>query len=208
MIVSQTQEMELPRPRRSASDIVWSALPPGEHLVQLYTDDQALLGLLEAFVAGGLATGESVVLVATREHVDAVDARLRDRDLAIEAARERGHYLTVDASVARDAILVQGWPDAGRVRAMAAELLAKARRGGRPVRVFGEIVALLWRDGHGAAALELERIWHVLCHEEQFSLLCAYPHDDFGPGEAEAVHAIRAAHSRVLACEGAIAQAG
>ena len=208
MIVSQPQEMDLPRPERSASDTFWGGLAPGEHLVQLYTDERALLGLLEAFVAGGLANGESVVLIATRDHLDALERRLRNRDLAIEAARERGHYLTVEADVARDAILVEGWPDAARVRALAGDLLARARRGGRQVRVFGEAVALLWGRGEGAAALELERLWHGLCQEHGFPLLCAYPQEGFNPGEADAVHAICAAHHRILPCEGAIAQAG
>lgn len=200
-------DMEFPRQGRSPADIVWDRLAPGEHLVQLYTDEQAFLGLLESFVAGGLASGESVALIATREHIEALDARLRARDLAIDAARERGHYVTEDAAGARNAILVDGWPDPERVRALAGDLLARARSGGRQVRIFGEAVALLWRDGQGDAALELEQIWHDLCHEERFPLLCAYPRVDFGPGDAAAVRAICAAHSRVLPCERATVQA-
>ncbi len=46
---------------------------------------------------------------------------------------------------------------------------------GRGVRVFGEMVAVLWDAGHVSAAIELETIWNHLGGEVPFTLFSAYP---------------------------------
>jgi hypothetical protein len=44
-----------------------------------------------------------------------------------------------------------------------------------PVRIYGEVVALLWAAGQVNAALELEGLWNDLGREIPFSLFCGYP---------------------------------
>ncbi len=44
-----------------------------------------------------------------------------------------------------------------------------------PVRIYGEVVALLWAAGHVNAALELEGLWNELGRQIPFSLFCGYP---------------------------------
>jgi hypothetical protein len=43
-----------------------------------------------------------------------------------------------------------------------------------PVRIFGEMAATLWTQGHPQAAIRLEALWNELATQENFSLLCAY----------------------------------
>ena len=47
--------------------------------------------------------------------------------------------------------------------------------GGRPVRAYGEMVALLWDDGLVNAAIQLEAMWNELGRAHSFSLFCGYP---------------------------------
>ena len=54
-------------------------------------------------------------------------------------------------------------------------LLRQAANAGRPVRVFGEMVSLLWDAGQTDAAIEVEAMWNELGGQYPFSLLCAYP---------------------------------
>jgi hypothetical protein len=56
-------------------------------------------------------------------------------------------------------------------------LVTQARGEGqaRQVRVFGEMVALLWADGDRNGALVLEGLWNELTRRLSFPLLCAYP---------------------------------
>ena len=56
-------------------------------------------------------------------------------------------------------------------------MLRQAARAGRPVRVFGEMVSLLWDASLSDAAIEVEAMWNELGAQYPFSLLCAYPAD-------------------------------
>ncbi len=55
-------------------------------------------------------------------------------------------------------------------------LIERTVTGEKPIRIFGELVALLWQQGNHTAALHLETLWNELCPGvHPFSLLCAYP---------------------------------
>ncbi len=75
----------------------------------------------------------------------------------------------------------------------------EATRSGRPVRVYGELVALLWDAGDIAGAIELETLWNDLGCEMSFSLYCSYPTasiDD--PDRAKGLHSICQLHTSVV----------
>ncbi|MDP8931195.1 MAG: MEDS domain-containing protein [Actinomycetota bacterium] len=46
---------------------------------------------------------------------------------------------------------------------------------GRDVRIYGEMVALLWEEGNILAAMALEDLWNQFAGSRAFSLMCAYP---------------------------------
>jgi hypothetical protein len=54
-------------------------------------------------------------------------------------------------------------------------LIADAGQGERPVRAYGEMVALLWDAGLVNDAVQLEQMWDSLGLSHSFSLLCSYP---------------------------------
>jgi hypothetical protein len=47
-------------------------------------------------------------------------------------------------------------------RSVVGRLMSKAARSGRPVRAYGEMVALLWDAGHLDAAIDVELLWNEL----------------------------------------------
>ena len=55
----------------------WGQMSETEHAVQVYRDDNTFLDSLESFVASGLRSGESVILIATATHLHEVEKRLR-----------------------------------------------------------------------------------------------------------------------------------
>src|SRR4029434_1895112 len=70
------------------------------------------------------------------------------------------------------------------------------------VRVFGEMVALLWAEGNMDAALQLEMLCNDLVTLHPFSLLCAYPLRGFTQAtHAQPLLTICAAHSHVIPAE-------
>ena len=96
--------------------------------------------------------------------------------------------------------MVDGWPDDAAFLEVVTGLLTRARGdGGRRVRAFGEMVAVLWAEGYCGATVRLEYLWQNLCRQEAFSLFCAYPKSGFTGDMTVSLQNICAAHSRVLA---------
>src|SRR4051812_24232012 len=54
---------------------------PGEHFAQVYEDDTVLLDAVSSYVREGLQTGAAAVVIATREHLDALGSMLRNARL-------------------------------------------------------------------------------------------------------------------------------
>jgi len=85
-----------------------------------------------------------------------------------------GRYLTRDARETMASLMVGGWPSPAGFWQAINPLIQRAAATAPPVRVFGEIVALLWESGQLGAALELEALWNELAAHYPFGLVCGY----------------------------------
>ena len=181
------------------TEMFWGEISPCEHLVQFYDDEAPFLDSLEGFVAGGLRGGEGVVVIATPDHLAALEARLRGSGtFNLDAHGIRDRYIALDADQVLSSFMVDGWPDDALFKAVVSSLLERAGEGGRRVRAFGEMVALLWQRGDTGATVRLEHLWHQLCHERGFSLFCAYPRIGFTQNADESIREICDAHSKII----------
>jgi len=180
----------------SNSDL-WGA--PCEHLVQFYDNDEDFLGVLEQFVADGLTAQEGVVVIATPAHLSALHWRLLKRGPDVYSAMQSDQYLALSAEAMLSIFMVGGWPDDERFNAFVSDILARASVGGRRVRAFGEMVAILWAQGNSSATVRLESLWQNLCEQHQFRLLCAYPKGGFSVESGDSVQHICSSHTRVIA---------
>jgi signal transduction histidine kinase len=108
----------------------------------------------------------------------------------------------LDAAELLNAIMRDGAPQPDCFAAIVGEIVARAAEGERRVRIFGELVALLWAEEKYAGALALENLWNELRQTHSFTLLCGYPLSSFG-GEAlaEPLSEVCAEHSRVIPAE-------
>lgn len=189
---------EVTYPRRSPTEVCWEEEGQDDHSVQIYADTQSFLDALDGFVSGGLRAGESVIVIATPAHRRALDRILRRRGHDLDQAQAENRYLPVDADEALAQFMVNGWPDDTLFNALINKLLARARGPGRQVRAFGEMVAILWEQGHNDATVHLEYLWNKLCAEERFCLFCAYPRSGFTQDAQESIRTICAHHTRVI----------
>jgi hypothetical protein len=181
-------------------EVFWGEIAQCEHLVQIYGDDETFLDALGGFVEGGLRAGEGVVVIATAEHLRALSARLRAVGVDIDTPAMRDQYLSFDADRVLAMFMLNGWPDDYLFEQIVTTLIARAGKGGaRRVRAFGEMVALLWSQGHAGATVRLEHLWNRMCEQRGLSLLCAYPKIGFTQDADASLREICAAHSKVLA---------
>lgn len=140
----------------------------GGHAVQFYGNDQDLAVSAARFLGAGLAAGGSAVVVATAEHRLALQA-------CLPSTVADGQLISVDAGEMLHSFLASGRLDGPRFREAADSLIGRAAGAGRPVRIYAEMVALLWDAGQVALALELEKLWNGLAARQPFALLCGYP---------------------------------
>lgn len=152
-----------------------------EHAVQFYDSPEALAEVVADFVHHGLWSGEAVVLVVVPEHGRRICAALEARGVDLQHVQHERRLVLLDAVRTLRRLMIGATPDRATFRTEVGGVLAgafAASTSGR-VRAYGEMVDVLWRDGHREAALAIERLWSELQRERRFALLCAYALDGF-----------------------------
>ena len=165
------------------------------HLVHFYDQDDELAAGVGAYVAETIRAGGTAIVIATEAHRQIFTARLERAGLYPCPAN--ASLLMLDAHEAADALLIDGRIAPHRFDKLIGDLVREAAGRRRPLRAYGEIVAVLWADGHVRAALELEDLWNDLGREVDFSLYCAYPRA-WMDGVGEAFHDVCRQHSAVV----------
>lgn len=154
-----------------------------EHLVEFYENDAFLVASVRDYLVPALREGEAALVVATGPHRHAFDAALAGTDVDLGAAESEGRYVAVDAEETLSRFMTERGPDPLRFRTVVDDLVARVNGAGRPVRVYGEMVAVLWAEGDIVAAMALEDHWNDLARRHPLTVLCAYPTDGFGRAE-------------------------
>ena len=168
------------------------------HVVQFYGHEEELADrvagdLLETLRGEGVA-----VVIATPDHRRAFEARLAQAGADLAAAALDGTYLAVDASDTIHALMTGGRLDRDAFGRVIGGLIQRAGHGGRPVRAYGEMVAVLWDAGLVNVAVQLEEMWDELGLRHSFSLFCGYPASSVGDGHLEAFADLCRLHRSVV----------
>ena len=173
-----------------------------EHVVQFYESDDYLMDDVAAYVGSALRHGDAAVVIATGPHRAGVNARLRARGHDLGGAAAEDRYVELDADDTLATFMVDGAPDPRLFEAAIGGVLARAGAGGRSVRAFGEMVALLAAAGKLEATVRLEELWSDLQRRHSFSLLCAYPMRGLGGAAlADLLADVCTCHTRVVPVE-------
>jgi PAS domain S-box-containing protein len=177
-----------------------------DHTVQFYEDDRYLVDSLTEFVRTVLDSGDAAVVVATGQHLAALELRLIAQGIDIEHLARDDGYIPLEAEATLKRIMRNGQLDASLFFDLFDHVLDRASSGvgtsERYVSVFGELVALLAADEDSAPALALERLWNELAERRTFSLLCAYSMNLFSrTHDAETLSDICDLHGRVVPAE-------
>ena len=159
------------------SETIWILAEPlpRDHIAQLYSEEKILTEALGMFVGYGLRSGEAVILMMTEPHRSALMQRLETDAFDLERLQRDGQLTLAGAEEMLPRFMVDGMPDPTLFKAAVGGVIAKAKADGRydRVRVFGEMVDLLWRNNL-PAAVRLEQMWDDLIEAYDISLFCAY----------------------------------
>jgi anti-sigma regulatory factor (Ser/Thr protein kinase) len=152
----------------------------GAHVVRFYERDGELADAVSGYLGGALANDEAAIAVATPEHMARFEEEMTSAGVDVQAALEDNRLVVLDASETLDRFMRDGWPEEAAFDDVIGGVLRSANAAGRPVRAYGEMVAVLWDSGLISAAVRLEELWNGLAERTPFSLFCAYPAEIVG----------------------------
>jgi hypothetical protein len=153
-----------------------SAVSPQCDTVRFYEGDGPLARLVAEFLIEGFDAGSPGIVIATADQRTAVIQQLADRAIDVDALLRARRLLLLDATEMLSAFMANGCPDPRRFRIRMTEAIAEACRV-QPdctVRLFGQMVDVLWQQGRQDAAIRLEVLWNQLPRNAACPVVSAY----------------------------------
>ena len=139
------------------------------HEILFCSDEAVLLNSLTRFIAAALSAGNAAIVWATESHRDSLLQRLHALGVDIDAAIQRGTYVSSDAAET---------PDRVRMLEAIKGLSKAAANAGKEyprVAVCGERAGRLWAAGKTEEAIRLEKLCDDLAKTQDVDILCVYP---------------------------------
>ncbi|HET6994406.1 MAG TPA: MEDS domain-containing protein [Chitinophagaceae bacterium] len=183
---------------KSPSQVFWGEIATFDHTVQIYENDKVFLNTLESFAGAGLIAGDSVIIIATAEHLQALKDRLSRHGFNMSFLESAGRFIGLDATDTLNRFMVNGIPDKTLFTECITQLIRHAKTASGRFRAFGEMVAVLWKQGAQEAAMKLEEFWNGLHSQDKFTLFCAYPKAGFTSDTTGEIKTVCCAHSKVI----------
>jgi MEDS: MEthanogen/methylotroph, DcmR Sensory domain len=150
------------------------------HIVHLYDcNERTLIPRVARYLREALESGGQALAVVIPAHRSALVAELRREGVQVEVSRVNGSLEILDATWGLQSFLVNGYPDAQRFFANIGGPIRRLAARPGTLRVYGEMVGLLWSAGQYPAAVRLEQLWNRLLRSVDFELYCGYPIDVF-----------------------------
>ncbi len=172
-------------------------MTPTIHFVQFFNATDHLVESVAAFTRDGILEDATCIVVATAEHRKAIEATLAHEGLDLRALSAQYKYIALDAHRLLSTFMVEGEPDQHQFHFNVGLLMRQAAARGRPLRIFGEMVAVLVDMGRMDAAVMLEELWNELSRQEDFTLFCGYSAAAFH-GDHRSRARVGALHNHVI----------
>jgi DcmR-like sensory protein len=174
---------------REPWDQVVADAAPGDHIVQLYQDQEFLSRAVCRYARAGLANEEGIILFATPTHWNAVRPRLEAEGVDVSAAQERGQLTVFDADELLARFMRGARPDPPTFNDVIGDIIGQAHVGGsyQKLRAWGEMVNVLWERGDVAASMNLEDLFDQLNKIVQIVMFCSFLMDNFNGDVHEAM---------------------
>jgi hypothetical protein len=173
------------------------------HAVRFYEDDDSLCRIVAEFLGEGFLAKEPAIVLATSAHRRLIVACLTERGLDVERLQAKGDLFLLDAEDTLSKFMTDDSVDEPLFEAVMHDVIERACGGrtGRTVRLYGEMVDVLWKRGQNVAAIKLEMLWNRLAGTHDFSLLCGYSMGHFYKN-VSAVEDICQHHTHVVSAGG------
>lgn len=178
------------------------ALPRCTHIIQFYEAECFLYDAVSKFILPSFfSTENAAIIIATRQHLDGLEAHLREQNLAPGLLKERGQLILVDADALLPTLLNGDKVDGQAFEAYFGKVFQDVRKQYPRILAYGELVNILCERGSHLLAHELEQVWErfLAANGKDASLLCGYDMSAFeADGLSDVFQQICLSHSHVV----------
>jgi hypothetical protein len=178
-------------------------MPLGQyHAVRFYENEKSLVQIVAQFLGEGLIANDPALIVATPPQRAAIVRELVVKGFDAVELQRSGALVLLDAEDTLAAFMIDGSPDSDRFKKRMGDVITAVpgNREKSTLRIYGQMVDVLWKNGHSDAAIRLEMLWNQLAASQHFSLLCGYAMGHFYKGAGW--DRVCEQHTHVLSAEG------
>jgi hypothetical protein len=170
---------------------------PCGHIVFPYTNEAQFIEAVCLFTSAGLRNGDAVLLVMEQGHCEPIRQQLQESGFDLADLESKGQLICEAAEELMATFIFDGIIDEYVFKSRIAGLIQTAKEASSTgqVRVFGEMVNLLWTE-NPPATHRLEELWNDVIKLHSVPLLCAYAMGGNRPAMLPA--SIVACHSAAL----------
>ena len=172
---------------------------PSGHLVYPHTDAAHLAEAVGLFASAGLRQGDVAILIMSASHCKPIRERLQREGFSLHELESTGQLVCASAEELIPTFLIDGIIVEQRFKTTFGVMIEKAKSFNgkrRSVRVFGEMVDLLWQS-NPRITQRIEELWNDVIEAHSVPLLCAYSLAGTKPGAFP--DALMACHSHAVA---------
>jgi hypothetical protein len=179
--------------------VFWGEIAPNDSVNPNEEDDEAFLDLLEGYITGGFKAGDCVVVLVTEIHRAKLYERLNFHRVRLNEMLVNRQFIAIDVEDTLEKFMINGHPDEERFSEAVNKVIVKANQSGRPIRVFGEMLAHLWAMGYSDATFELDQLWTKFCEKEALTIMHAYPGNALIPNATRPMMYMYGTHRKMVA---------
>ncbi len=176
----------------------------GQHIAQTYQDERFLIEAVGVFAGAGLNNGDGILLAATKPHLRAFTEQVTSMGFDVDAAKRQGQWRELASDEVLVKVMEAGRPNPEVFKQLASKAIRETRgpNGNPRLRIFGELVNILWMTGNLPGAMAIEALWDELGKTYPFTLFCGYRMDNFGKAASSGpFQSVCQSHSHLIPAE-------
>ena len=155
----------------------WGNTARHDHTMQIYENDDILADTLTGLMQGIFNSNENVLLIATHQHLNALESRLEKLGYKIDELINNDRFVPFDAEEMIDECMIDDEFNETVFAERCSSLIKRATDNKKTFMTCGEIAPILLTQGKREAAIKLEQLSDKMCSIHHSGLFCIYSKD-------------------------------
>lgn len=155
----------------------------GNHIIKVFRHQSGKIKSITQYITDGLNDNEAVAIIARPFLRKALIDFLVTQGVDVQSCKDQGKIKFFDAEFLLSSLWFDDGIDAEAFEKFVSDPLRvmKQKQKYDKIRIFSEMVNLLWQKGAYAEAMQLEDSWNALFKKFEFSLLITYSLNHLDP---------------------------